>query len=73
MNRALIDDASDAWKWASMRGMALASTIMVSWEALGDDLKAYLPHWVGVAVAVMVLVVVGMGGRITRSVVPANG
>jgi hypothetical protein len=62
----LVDDARNWWRWTSMRGMALAGSIVVAWEALGDDLKAYLPHWVGAAVAVFVLATVGMGGRVLK-------
>jgi hypothetical protein len=47
-----------------MRSMALAGSIIVGWEAMGDDLKSYLPHWVGVCVALLVLSIGGMGGRL---------
>lgn len=60
----LVDDAKNWWRWTSMRAMAFAVAFLGGWEILGDDLKAYLPHWVGVGVALLTLCIFGMGGRV---------
>lgn len=61
----LIDDARHAWKWISMRAMALDAAFLVSWATVPEDLKAALPSWLVPMMAVFVLVV-GMIGRVVK-------
>lgn len=74
MNRLkieLVDDAANAWRWLSMRAMALDAAFLLAWPTLPDDLKAALPSWLVTGSAVMVLFI-GMVGRVIKQKGPTN-
>ena len=51
-----------SYKWLSMRMMAVAASLQVTWMTLPDDMKSSLPsEWVSGATAF--LLVAGMAGR----------
>jgi hypothetical protein len=68
----MIDDARHAWRWLSMRAMALDTAFLVVWATLPDDLKQALPSWLVPTMAVFVLCV-GMIGRILKQSPPGSG
>ena len=59
----LIDNWKEAWRWASVRCMALTVAVLGTWQAIPDDLKVGIPQgWIhAIAAALLVL---GMLGRI---------
>ncbi len=68
----LVDDIAHAWRWTSMRAMALNTAFLVVWATLPDDLKSALPSWLIPAMAIFVLCV-GMVGRILKQSPPEKG
>lgn len=61
----LTEDAGHAWRWISIRAMAIDSAFLISWATVPADLKAALPSWLVPMMAVFVLVV-GMIGRVIK-------
>ena len=61
----LVDDAGKAWRWTSVRAMALDTAFLITWATIPDDLKAALPSWL-VPVAASAVLVIGVIGRVLK-------
>lgn len=70
----LIDDAQHAWKWSSMRFLALGGVTQMALVSTPDAVKEHVPEPVLQALAVFSLacIVLAGVGRVTR-VTPSNG
>lgn len=57
----LIDDWRAAWRFLSVQASALNASLLAGWLALPEDLKASIPSWlpVGIALALLATSVVG--------------
>jgi hypothetical protein len=57
----LVPNARDAWKWLSMRFIALAAALQVAWETLPPDALAVIPvDWRGyITLGILLLAMVG--------------
>lgn len=62
----LVKDWKRAWKWASIRCMAVAASIQGSWLFVPDDMKTSIPPNILQGVTV-ILLLVGIAGRITTT------
>ena len=59
----LVPDAKDAWRWFSIRAMALQGAVAASWLMVPDDMRASVPpEWL--AGAALVLTALGVLGRL---------
>lgn len=58
---SLVSQWQKAWKWFSVQLSLVGAALAGAWAALGDDLKAYIPHRVvaGIAAFIFVGVIVG--------------
>lgn len=70
LNARLVPNWHQAWRWASMQGMALAIVIISAWSIMPASLLAYLPSWMGKALAILALLF-AIVGRMTRQPQPA--
>lgn len=61
----LRDDWKQAGKFISVRAAAAQAAFLLAWAQLPDDLKVYIPHWVGTVVA-LALVCVGVFGVLVK-------
>lgn len=61
----LVEEWRNAWRWFSVQAMALSVLVQAAWEALPADLKQYLPHGLGVALS-LGLLLCGILGRLVR-------
>lgn len=61
----LREDWRKASKFISIRAAAAQAAFLLAWAQLPDDLKAYIPHWVGTVVA-LILVGVGVAGILVK-------
>lgn len=61
----LVTEWRRAWRWFSVQAMALAAALQGAWVALPDDMRARLPGGV-VAAATMLLLLLGIGGRLVK-------
>ncbi len=64
MNRKLISDWKKAWKWASVRCMAVSIAIQGAWVFIPEDMRASIPTNL-VQTITIALLLAGMIGRIT--------
>jgi hypothetical protein len=71
MKIELVDDACKFWRWASVQAMVLAGAVQAAWEALGDDLKQTVPHWI-VTTITLGLLAAGIGGRLVKQGAPGE-
>lgn len=55
------EDWRQASKFISIRAAAAQAAFLLAWAQLPDDLKSYIPHWLGTVVA-LALVLVGVLG-----------
>ena len=59
----LVKDARKAWRWFSVQAMFLQGAAASSWLFVPDDMRAAVPaEWL--AVAAIVLTVLGVAGRV---------
>ena len=59
----LVRNAGKAWTWFSVQAMVLQGAIASSWLFVPDDMRAAVhPEWL--AVAAIVLTVLGVAGRV---------
>lgn len=63
----LIENWHRAWKWMSVRCMALAAAIQGAWMFIPDDMRRSIPHHI-VEGATVVLLLAGVVGRVTTSI-----
>lgn len=61
----LVEEWRQAWRWFSVQAMTLSVLVQAAWEALPADLKQYLPHGLGMALS-LGLLVCGIIGRLVR-------
>lgn len=66
MKRKLVDDWNKAWKWASVRFMAIAAAIQGAWMFIPEDMRNSIPHDMLQQITVALLIL-GLIGRITTS------
>lgn len=59
----LVSDWKSAYRWYSTQAPALTVALLVTWQALPDDLREQAPHWLQVSVLV-VLLLGGIAGRL---------
>lgn len=63
MKNWLVPDWRDAWRWFSVRAMALSGAAGAAWLAVPDDLRAAVPEeYLGIGA--LVLSVLGIIGRL---------
>lgn len=65
----LISDWQRAWRWASVRCMAVAAAIQGSWMFIPDDMKTSIPPDL-VKAATVILLLAGILGRVTTKKPP---
>jgi len=58
-----VDDAKDAWKWFSMKAMAVAATFPIVWDQLPDEYKLLIPSGY-MKYIVAAILIGGMVGRL---------
>lgn len=72
----LVPNWKESHRWYSMRAQALSVAILATWQVVPDDLRAVAPHWLQVAVLVLLLSA-GIVGRLVEqpnvSVEPNSG
>lgn len=61
----LIPNWRRAWRMFSVQAQALAFAVLGGWQAMPDELRAAVPAWAVLAVA-MVLLVAGIVGRLIQ-------
>lgn len=66
----LVDNARQAWKWSSVRLVAIAATVQT--VVLAFPLKDYVPQWIisGLATAALIITLMAGIGRITTTEKP---
>jgi hypothetical protein len=68
----LVKDWRQAWKWLSVQAMLISSAILSTWALLPEDMKARLPHDIGLWAAIVTLGA-GVVGRVIDQNKPADG
>jgi len=67
----LVEDARDAWRWHSVRLLAVLAALPLAWAQMPDDAKAFIPEtwepWIFTALAVA-----GIVGRVMQQPVRAK-
>lgn len=68
----LVDDAHRAWKWSSMRFLALGGVIQGAIVTTPDAVKEHVPEWVlqGMSVFALFCIIAAGVGRITTTEKP---
>lgn len=66
---ALVEDARDCWRWASIQLAGLGVAIGVAWDWMPMGLKSLLPSWAGQAAAITCFVLIIMA-RMTKQNLP---
>jgi L-asparagine transporter-like permease len=66
----VVNDWRDAWRWLSMRAMALSGAEVAGWGALPQPWRDAVPHWVFVLVVLSTLAL-GMIGRVVQQAKPS--
>lgn len=61
----LIPNWRRAWRMFSVQAQALAIAVLGGWQAMPDELRAVVPAWAVLTVA-MVLLVAGIVGRLIQ-------
>lgn len=61
----LREDWKQAGKFISIRAAAAQAAFLIAWAQLPDDLKNYIPHWLGTLLA-LALVGVGVFGVLVK-------
>ena len=59
----LIPNWRRAWRMASVQAQAIALAVLGGWQAMPDELRAVVPTWAVLGVA-MLLLVAGIVGRL---------
>ena len=65
----LVDDWKQAWRWASMRLLALSIALQVVLMAMPDTIRQYLPDSVTHVLAIVILAA-GVAGRLYKQETP---
>lgn len=68
-DKRLIPDWRRAWRFLSLQISAINAAFLATWALLPDDIKAGLPSWL-VPFAGVMLLLVGMGGRLYKQKAP---
>lgn len=55
----LVEDARRAWRWFSVQAMAFSILLQGAWESMSEDLRAEFPLVPKLAMAVLILGVIG--------------
>ncbi len=61
----LVHDWKRAHRWFSVQVPALSVAILLTWQAVPDDLRAAAPSWLQVSVLV-ILILAGIAGRLVE-------
>ena len=61
----IVAEWRQAWRWFSLQAMLLSGVVQGVWETLPADLKQYLPHWLGLALSLVILLL-GICGRLVK-------
>lgn len=68
IRRRLTDDAHDAWKWGSMRFLAVGGVMQAALVSTPDAVKEHVPEWALQAMAIFSLFCIVAAGisRVTQ-------
>lgn len=55
----LVEDWKRSWRWFSVRAMGLSIVLQGAWESMSSDLRAEFPFVPKLAMAVLILGVIG--------------
>lgn len=67
----LVDDWKQAWRFASVNCMALATAIQGAWMSLDDDMRSQLPKD-AIHLATIAILIAGITGRLVRQSPPSD-
>lgn len=73
VNLRLVDDAHHAWKWGSMRILALAGAAEIALAKCPESVCSHVPEWVmsGLSTFVLLAPILAMGARLTTTEKPS--
>lgn len=71
LQQRLVDDWRQAWRWASVRLLALSLALQGALLVMPDTVRAYLPDWAGHATAIFLLLAATVGRLVKQK--PPDG